>query len=220
MLDLMKVIVLLLCVVVAAGCTKFGFSLGTKGSGKIRSEFRKVGDFDAISVQGAADVRVTIGGAQSVKIETDDNILPLIETTLDGRTLVIGSKSSYNATHGVRVTVNAAKFSKMSILGSGDAEVRGVVGPDFEAVVKGSGDVTASGWADRVNGEVDGSGDLKFYELRAKDAKMVIRGSGDAQLSASDSIDASVAGSGDVTYKGHPKVQSRVAGSGHISPVD
>jgi hypothetical protein len=58
-----------------SGCIEQGC---TQGSGKITAETRAVGSFNSIDLQGWGDLYITEGQQQPLKIEGEDNILPLL----------------------------------------------------------------------------------------------------------------------------------------------
>lgn len=193
---------------------------GVQGSGNVKAEMRELGRFTGIDLEGAADVNVTIGEQQSVLVETDDNILPIIETTLDGDRLVISSKDNFRSSKGVKVRITVARLEAARISGSGSITATGVKSGKFEAAVSGSGDLRISGEAESLNAVVTGSGDIDTTKLEAADATVTVTGSGDVKISASKSISASVTGSGDVRYTGKPsQVQKSVTGSGTIKEM-
>jgi hypothetical protein len=188
------------------------------GSGVSKTESRAVGSFSKIDLAGSPDVDVTVGPAASVSVTTDDNLLPLIETTVNGDTLSIGSKDSYNTSIGVKVNITVPMLDDVSVSGSGDIHVTGLTAGDFESRVTGSGDVTASGVVDRLSARITGSGDLRAGDLTAKHVHVNVTGSGDATIHATEELDATVTGSGDVHYSGNPtQVRKSITGSGDIS---
>jgi hypothetical protein len=189
------------------------------GSGVSKTETRAVGSFSKIDLAGSPGVEVTVGSDTSVAVTTDDNILPTIETTVEGDTLHINSKQSYNTSLGVKVNVKVPSLNGVSISGSGDIHVMGLQTGDMDASVTGSGDVTLSGAVDRLRAHIVGSGDLQAGELAAKNVRVTVTGSGDAAVRATEELNASVTGSGDVRYSGHPaQVKKSITGSGNIRP--
>jgi hypothetical protein len=189
------------------------------GSGNVKTESRSVGTFTKVELTGSPDVEVTVGSDISVSVTTDDNILPAIETKVEGDTLSIGSKQSYNTSLGVTVKITVPKLDGASVTGSGDIHAAGIKGGTIHAGVTGSGDVTLKGEADRLEGEVTGSGNLHAGDLSAKDVRVTVTGSGDATVRATEKMEASVTGSGDVSYYGNPpQVLKNVTGSGSIAP--
>jgi hypothetical protein len=205
--------------VLGSGCAN-GSVARVHGSGVAKTETRGVGGFHAIRLDGAADVNVTVGQRTEVTVTADDNVLPVIETQVQGGTLVIGNRESYESRVGVRVTIVTPTLDAFELNGSGNVTVKGLSGGTFTAKIRGSGNLTADGTVDGLRASIAGSGDLRLVDLKAKKADVSIAGSGNATVSAEDSFSASVSGSGDVRYKGNPSnVQSNVAGSGSVEKL-
>jgi hypothetical protein len=81
----------------------------------------------------------------------------------------------------------------------------------------GSGTLTGSGTATKLDVTVNGSGSVQFTQLVANDVRAVVSGSGSIFVTATESLDASVSGSGAVLYAGSPHgVTKSVTGSGVI----
>lgn len=66
------------------------------GNGIMKTESRSVSKFTQISSTGSIDIRVRQGATTSLKLEAEENILPLIETEVVGNELKIGFKSNTN----------------------------------------------------------------------------------------------------------------------------
>ncbi len=213
------------------------------GSGKVVAETRAASDFEAISQSGNIDIVVRQGSAESVELQGEDNVLPLVETVVEpgaaGRTLAIRYKRGAEVHHRkpVKVTVTVIRLTSVSTAGSGDvtvealktpslklalagasdARLRGLTTDSFEVRISGSGDVAASGSAKTIKLSIAGSGDADLTELTADDVSVRIAGSGDAKITANKALDVSIAGSGDVRYGGTvTAVKTSVAGSGSI----
>ncbi len=190
------------------------------GSGNAKTESRAVASFSKIDMTGSPEVEVTVGPAASVVLTTDDNLLPIIETTVDGETLKIGSKRSYSTSLGVKVKITVPALHGAAVSGSGNLHVAGLKTAEMEASITGSGDVILSGLVDQLHARILGSGNLKAGDLDAKHVHVAVTGSGDAAVHATEQLDASVMGSGNVRYSGRPAdVQRHVTGSGEIGPL-
>src|SRR5690242_12646963 len=63
-----------------AGCLSISDGHTVHGSGNVVTEARPVSGFDRVSVSGAGQLKVTQGDAESLTIETDDNLLPYIRS--------------------------------------------------------------------------------------------------------------------------------------------
>lgn len=191
------------------------------GSGHVISEPRTVQNFTAIELQGSADVTVTPGSSQSVIVEADDNIVPLIETTVRNGTLVISSKPNTNimTSQHIRVTVTMNNPTRVAVSGSGNMNVSGVSGPDLTVDLSGSGGIIVNGTADRVTISLPGSGTIDCEALKAKSATVTIMGSGNITVYASERFDGTIVGSGTIRYTGNPaQVTRHISGSGTIEP--
>jgi hypothetical protein len=190
------------------------------GSGNAKTESRAVASFSKIDLTGSPDVEVTVGPARSVAVTTDDNVLPIIETTVEGETLKIHSKRSYNTSLGVKVIITVPALDGVAVSGSGNMQVAGLKTGEMDASVTGSGNVILSGVLDQLRGRIIGSGDLRAGDLAAKNVHVAVTGSGDATVRATEQLDASVTGSGNVRYSGKPpQVRHHVTGSGDIAPL-
>jgi hypothetical protein len=209
------------------------------GSGKEVSVARQVGAFSALRLDSSVDVHARQGTTPSVTVHADDNIEPLVETAVEGDTLVVRLKkgSSLRTNHKIAVDVVFTSLASVQQRGSGDLHIDHVSGPKFESAISGSGDlqiddaqvgafalsiagsgdVVVAGSADEARFGIAGSGDIDARKFQAKKVSVSISGSGDARVNATETLEARVAGSGDVSYSGHPHdVSRRVSGSGSV----
>jgi len=209
-----------------------------QGSGKASKQTRDVGHFTglALSLPGEAEVR--IGNTESVTIETDDNILPLVETVVEDGTLRVRpiKRNMRLDTRSMKIIVQARSLERIAVGGSGtvDAEnlkganltfdvggsgainVRGMESESVSVSLGGSGSLKASGSTERLKVSIGGSGKVNIGQLAARDASVSIGGSGQATVWAKQSLSLSVAGSGDIGYYGDPQISKSIMGSGSV----
>jgi hypothetical protein len=218
------VIALLAAVVIVTGmltgCDAAGGAAYVRGSGTLASEKRDVAGFTDIRVNGSGDVTLEQTGHESLTVEADDNILPLLETTVRDGVLHLGTKPNVNIhpSRAIRYQVTVQRLTGFGISGSGSVNASGLDTNRLSAQISGSGSATLSGRADAVDLRISGSGSYDAGRLQSTTAKVSISGSGDAVVNASGSIDASVSGSGSVHYLGNPSVTKHVSGSGTVAP--
>jgi hypothetical protein len=224
-----------------------GFSmsgLGTQrivGSGQAATEKRAVGAFDAVSVSGNMKLVVRQAAAVAVQVKADDNVLPVLETVVEGGTLSVRYRrgTSVSTRTPVVVEVDASTLKalsasgsgdidldsfktpalNLSISGSGDVRFKGLDTDNLGLSISGSGDARGDGRAAKLKISIAGSGDVKFGSLASDEVRVSIAGSGSAVVQATRTLEASIAGSGDVRYTGNATVSSRVAGSGSIKKL-
>ncbi len=211
-----------------------------QGSGVIKKQTRELGHFSGLSLMLACPVELRLGAAESVTIEADDNVLPHIETVIEGGTLKIrrpARRSMVLKEATIRIVVQARQIERLhvggsgtidaqalrtsalqvDIGGSGSVRLRGADTGTLAAAIGGSGGLTAdSGSAGKVTVSISGSGNANLAQLKANEASVNVAGSGKAVLNVRDRLSVTIAGSGDVDYYGDPKVSRTVAGSGTV----
>lgn len=208
---------LLACVV---GCENVG-TRAVRGSGAVKTETRDAAGFSEIWLAGTGEVLVEQTGTESLTVEAEDNLLPLLEARVRGPRLTLGTKQnvSINPTRPIRYRVTVKSLAALGVSGSGKFRVEGVDTKQLTADIAGSGSAILSGKADDVRLRVSGSGDHDASRLTSKTAKVEISGSGRATVNAADRVEAHVSGSGSVRYLGSPTVEKHVSGSGSVAKV-
>lgn len=216
----------------------FGKGERVQGTGDVVSENRNPGSFDGIALSGNFKLRVRQASANAVELKANRNLLPYIETELNGSTLEVRPKKGYHLSseRPILLVVDMVVLKKVAIGGSGDVQVEAMKTPQLDVSIGGSGDVSfaqlyseqatfsvagsgnveAKGRVNSLRVSVAGSGDVKTTELLADEVRVSIAGSGDARVQATKQLKVSIAGSGDVRYVGSPEVSSSVAGSGSV----
>ena len=213
--DMRQTLVFISIALLALGCTV------TRGSGVVATDQRELSGFDRITVSGSATVDVGIGSEWSVVVEADDNLLPIIETTVRGSTLDIGTKSgvSFLTSNPVRVSITMPALQGVDISGSGRLSAPGIGDSQQLTVdVSGSGQASVSGSAEQLDVTVSGSGEFDGRQFQTARATVSISGSGGAIIWATERLDATVSGSGKVRYVGNPgQLSTDVSGSGSVT---
>lgn len=174
------------------------------GNGVKAEKSFDLGPFDAVSVNGSADV-VFVQGLQKVLLVADENLLELFEIEVKDGTLRIGTKKGcgYSTKNDVVVFVNSPVLNAAKINGSGSFEIDGPLAVD--------GDFSLS---------VNGSGEIEVDALTAGSASVKVNGSGDVKLNCREvgDIVVGINGSGDVELLGNARnVRSKINGSGNVN---
>lgn len=211
-----------------------------RGNGVRRSEARTVSGFTGIAMSVPGQLELRLGPTESLTIEADENILPLVETTVSRGTLQIRAQREQDIDPTVlRIVVQARQVDLLSLAGAGSisadalkaATLKLDVGgsgsitlqrADIEELsvsMAGSGNATLAGKARDLKVSVAGSGSVSAAAMPADEARVSIAGSGLATVSARTRLRASIAGSGTVRYQGDPKVERSIAGSGDIQRI-
>jgi len=205
----------LLAALAMAGCAGPGL---TRGSGNVRSESRAVQGFDQVALTGSGELTISQGGAESLTIEAEDNILPLLRSDVSGGRLTLGGKdnTSFSATQPIRYKLAVKDLRAINISGSGDATAAQLRTDRFTVDISGSGSLSVAGSADLQKVTISGSGSYTAPDFATKETQITISGSGQAVVKASDRLDATVSGSGEAQYVGAPQVTTHISGSGSV----
>jgi hypothetical protein len=219
----------------------FGFpaNRATLGSGRVATEVREASGFSAIDLRGIGKVIVSIGDHEAVTVEAEDNLLPLMSTTVRDGVLVLDFKSgTFCTTEPVVYRVTARQLSALNVSGVGTIEASGlsaphlrtmVTGPgslrlerlavdELESTLSGVGSLLASGTATRLILKDKGPGSFHGSNLAVNDARVTLDGVGSAEVRVSDTLKADVSGTGSVRYLGDPHVESKITGFGKVQP--
>lgn len=220
-------------VILLAGCSV----LGERGNGNIVRQERKVSDFNAIEVSGAFDVFLSLGLTQSVIVEADENLQPLISAEVHGSTLKIENKKPIRDSKSLKVYITVTDLRKIELSGAVDlqsqnkltltelsVEISGATDADLDIAVQklevsssGGSKLKFSGMANKVDMDVSGAVNIHAFDLLAEIASLSISGAGDAEINVTKELYADISGAGSVRYKGDPqKVDSNVSGAGSI----
>lgn len=226
-----------------AGATSWSWgSEQIRGSGRIVKQNRQLSGFSGLSLGTPGRVELRIGNSESVTVEADDNVLPLLETVVeDGVLKIRPARRDLNLqSRSIRVVVQARSIERLSLGGSGsihadplrakrldidmggsgEIRLKGVEADTLSVSLAGSGDIEAAGGSvEKLSVSIKGSGDVDLGRVQAASASVSVAGSGDAVVAPRNRLGVSIAGSGDVKYYGDPQVSKSVAGSGEVKRV-
>ncbi len=207
------------------------------GNGIPKTEFRNAEGFDEVVSSGDFHVNVIAGNTYSVEVTAESNLLPYIETDVNGSTLKIRTRGVHSLRQNdpIEIYITTPVLNGLSISGSGYIKTDSFLSDEFKIAVSGSGDIDTKVNADvikvNVSGSgivslegsatatdfvISGSGKIKSYKLEQLDCNVKISGSGDVYANASRTIDANISGSGRVYYISNPVIHTSLSGSGSV----
>ncbi|MBK0392899.1 head GIN domain-containing protein [Ramlibacter algicola] len=232
-----RIVVLFATALALAGVTAVAATSTVKGNGNRRSETRTVSGFTGVASALPGQLEVRLGNAESVVIETDDNLLPLIESKVVRGTLELRPQRDISIDpQYLKVVVTARSIDMLALAGSGSLTADGLKGQQLKVDVGGSGSIDLArtevdslaismggsgaiklgGTARELKLSLAGSGNVSAGALQADEARISIAGSGVATVAPKSRLKVSIAGSGNVRYQGDPKVEQSIAGSGTV----
>ncbi len=212
-----------------------------RGSGNVIAEERDVSDFHKVHLSGVGNLIITQGEAESLTIEADDNIVPIIETDVSGERLDIGFKRGYTFTPSttIKFYLTVVSLDEISLSGAGNIDcegfetevlqfdVSGAGDVDFdleaervEVVVSGAGNIVLSGKVDSQEIEINGAGKYNGEDLESRECVISVSGAGSATVDVSELLDVEINGVGNVYYTGSPSVKQDISGLGKIRSLE
>ena len=210
------------------------------GSGRVVEESRPVAGFTAISLYSEGQVTIVQGDEETLTIETDDNMLEYLETTVTDGVLSIrlreDSRVDLEPTNGIRFDVTvlaldavdlygAGSFEigdlttdrlSLTVYGAGDIGIGNLQASELDAVLTGVGSVVVAGQVGRERLTITGTGKIDASAMSAEQATVGLSGIGDITVWATDRLDATISGIGEVHYYGDPSVTQSVTGAGRF----
>lgn len=211
--------------------------VGVRGSGDVITESREVSGFSEIVLKGSGRARIEVTGEESLTIEAEENLMPLLTSEVEDGVLELGATEAISPTRDIVYTITVSSLEGVTVQGSGALTASGVEAGIFDLTVSGLGDVSLQGLTSdelfiRITGsgdaevsgstshlmlDVRGSGDYIGEQLVSTTADVEVSGSGNATVNVSEDLEATVSGSGNITYLGDPpSADLSISGSGEI----
>jgi hypothetical protein len=216
----------------------FSCNPSLRGSGKIISQVRNVGNFKSLSAATSINVDVTVGSTYEVTVEADDNVIEFVKTEVVGGTLKVryaDNTSLRNATVTVHVIVPTleklmasssasiivdgilANTQKIEFDASSSANIEATVdAPQIDADANSSAEIKLSGKTQTFRVEVSSSGNIEANELLSETTIAQATSSGTANVHASVKLNGQATSSGTIRYKGTPTVTKAESSSGSV----
>ncbi|TVR82013.1 MAG: DUF2807 domain-containing protein [Chitinophagaceae bacterium] len=227
----------LITVVFLLSCNKDDRLFCTKGKGDIVSENRNHSEFNRIYLETNANVFVTIDTEYGVRVESYENIAPLIKTNQEGSRLRISRDECIRRTNDhINVYISTSDINALEITGSGNIIVQNTFNTfrvnnkisgsgsitfnanvqELNNTISGSGNIHLTGSTNIHNIDISGSGDVRAYNMQSTSADINISGSGNADVWVTGKLVALISGSGVVRYIGFPTTDVEITGSGSV----
>lgn len=198
-----------------------------EGNGATATEARTIASATALRVENrygvTMEVDVKVGGAPSLVIEGDSNLVPLVRTEVTGETLRIYTDERLRSSNRIRVRYTAPRLNNLESNGSVHTEVQGLAGGPLQVLHNGSGRLEMRGFVDRLDIRHAGSGQLYADGLESRNAMVTMSGSGKVNIGSvrGDTLRLSATGSGSFHARGMVRsLEVQLTGSGSAQLAD
>ncbi len=194
-------------------------------------EVRAVTPFNRVVVDAPAELLITQGSAESLEVEAEARVLPLLRTRVDNLTLTIGVAGSLHTSLPIRVHLGLRTLDLLRAEGAADVRIGALRTPALSMQLAGSSrarvseltsgraDVQLAGASEmqvergRVHRQLIRIDDAAQYDaagLSSDEVQIDLRGSGQARLHAGQTLDAQLSGSSQLAYSGTPRLTQRL----------
>ena len=210
------IVFLAACVVLAVGC----HWVGIHGNGHIKTDERPVSAFANIDVRGAFTIEWQ-SGTPSLRITTDENLLPYIDSNVSGDTLHLRTREQIRPTHGIRVVISSPTRAGARISGAVKLDAKQLSGPRFALESRGASRVSLDGNIDELLADMTGASELAASALQTKTAEISTTGAGNAEVAVAETLKVVITGAGKVQYSGNPPtIEKHISGAGSVRHRD
>lgn len=212
------------------------------GSKNYISKEVKADHFSEIKLLGSGNINYRQDTQSHIELYGSDNIIPLIETYVEGNTLIIKPKKGVNIRKGkLEINISAPEVNKLSVNGSGNVNLTNGIetSKNIELQINGSGNIKGQELScQRIDVSINGSGNIKLQQIKSQECQAGISGSGNIVLNGksagakysiagsgniqaadlqAENTKATISGSGNISCYASQKLVARVGGSGDIA---
>jgi hypothetical protein len=200
-----KILYIAAMALMCASCFRVNSNFGNgkkaiKGEGAVISKSFDLKDFDAIIINGHADVNFTQSPVFEVTLSTQENVFEYMDYRVEGTTLILETKDKRNVrAESYDVTVKAPALKSVVVNGASDFNIpAGLVSEDDLYI------------------NVNGAGDLDFKQLRCGDLTIISNGASDIDAASIEvkGLSITVNGAGDVVVSGNVSGDASLAVNG------
>lgn len=169
------------------------------GSGEIQTQVLYVDDFNAIDLEGVANVYIETGKKQRVSFTAYENLLKYMKAEVVGDELILKIRDniSVNTDEEIRIDITLEALDKVTLSGVGNFYLNGA-------------------FQDYLEIELNGVGNIDAYNLPVYHASVDINGTGNIEVRAKDILEVDIDGLGNVYYQGNPEINADINGLGEL----
>jgi hypothetical protein len=235
-----KISSLIAIVFVIAGIASLSSCRKIIGEGPVLTEERTVANFTEVETSIPGAVYLAEGTVQQVRIESQQNIIDVVETKVEDGVLKLKLRNNTILANNsnLKVYISIPKFRAISLMGSGNVsaesglnsyeldlkltgsgniDIDRLYGSNLYSQLTGSGNIRiGAGTVGYQTVRITGSGDYDAKNMNSNYADVTITGSGNATVKANNSLKARISGSGNVYYYGNPVTDVSITGSGNV----
>lgn len=222
-------------IVAVSGCTMSGW-----GSGNLTNQTKEVNGVNQVLLNGIGTIILQQGDQESLTIEAEDNILPHIQSKVEGNKLIISydtntptptkdvkfyltvkDMTSIGISGAGKIQSTGFNTKTMSITmdGAGDGNLAGLTLEKLTVNISGAGKMIMAGKATEQTVTISGAGNYEANDLATEITTINVDGAGKGTVNVSKVLNAMINGAGNLNYLGSPQVNQQINGGGSVKQV-
>jgi hypothetical protein len=207
---------LIMMLLAACGGTTLVGSNIIKGSGNVKTETRDVSGFTVVEVSGSGNLVVETGDMETLTIEAEDNILPLLTSEVKDGKLILTSKpnSSYSPTKAVIYHLTVKDLEALTVTASATGTMENLKRDSFMLTISASGSVNVGTLnVGKLDLRVQDSGSLDAQNVDSQEITLKVDNSANANLKnvTAETLTAGLGASSKATLAGTISTQNITA---------
>lgn len=205
------------------------FAQSIKGNGKVKTEIKSVSGFDRVVIQGQVELFLTQESTESVKIEAEENLIELFQTTTSNNTLYILVPTNIKKSMAMNVTLafkelkqiivldevtlksdHAINFDDIQIICGGTSKL------DFEFKATNctlklldAANAFTRGYAEHLLIEAHDDTEINAFDLQSDFCDIIGSGYSEISANAQKTLAITLSGSSNLYYMGEPTISQR-----------
>lgn len=189
-------------------------SLRVVGEGDIQTDIRDLGSFSRVSVDAPIKVVIGNGDTNSVSLDAQANLLPLIRTeVVDGQLIVTIPEPGITSTQPISLSLRVPAITSIALSRGAQGYLEHADSP-LTLHVSGGSIMTAIGTTPALTLTATAKGKAMLAELVVQDATIDINDGSSAELSVTGSLSGVAEGGATVTLTSKPTSVRVETGSG------
>ena len=220
-------VICLFCIFLGACSTTVnggGSNKSVSLAGKMGSDSRTMSGVRAVLFDMVGNLTITQGTQEGLTVNADENLLPIITSTVNDGTLTLTMNGSFKAdlSKGVTIDLNlkVKQLDTLNLKGAGSIKVLNLDAPKLTVKLSGAGSVQVAGKATEQDISLAGAGGYDSANTESQKVMVNVSGVGSAKVRVSSVLDATMSGIGSIEYIGNPTTLNKhVSGLGQVKQV-
>lgn len=230
-----KLVAFLLTITLLSCNANLNFNDGVEGSGNVITEKRTINEnFDKIAASTGVTVIVEQGSPTDIEVETDDNLMQYVITTVENGTLIVKIEGSINTMSSIDVRVrmssiaglestSGSRITSKNTLKGNSIKVKSSSGSEIDAVLEyenvscestSGSNINVAGKALKLKTESSSGSEINAEELAANEVYSQSTSGSSTTVKPIVKLDAKASSGSSIDYVQTPKTITKEETSG------